>query len=74
MPVYYSQEINVKNSISAFNEGCSQQMRNDKATVPINHGADINTLVLYYIDFYIQSLFLILTAWFCPCCVSSEHL
>lgn len=40
MPVYYSQEINLKNSTSAFNEDWGQQMRNYKATVPIIQSAD----------------------------------
>lgn len=40
MPVYYSRGINLKHSISAFNEGWGQQMRNYKATVPIIRSAD----------------------------------
>lgn len=40
MPVYNSHEINLKNSISAFNEGWGQQMRNYKTTVPIIQSAD----------------------------------
>lgn len=40
MPMHYSQEINLKNSISAFNKCWGQQMRNDKATAPIIQGTE----------------------------------
>lgn len=34
------QEIHFQNSISGFNEGWQQQIRKDKATIPITLGAD----------------------------------